>query len=143
MGISLALCFSLVLFICRGSGKSRSLGRPPASADPEEEGRCPRDSPGSALSPGPIPWPGGGAHRLRPVLTAPHLRLWVEALPSPEPQGLCKVGGCRDTASDVYCGRLGSWMTQQSGLWREQGIGPLHLGLHRSCESPCLTIHGD
>ena len=143
MGISLALCFSLVLFICHGSRKSRNLGRPPASADPGEEGRCLRDSPGSALSPGPVPWPGGGAHRLRPVLTALNLCLWVEALLSPEPRGFCKVGGCREMALDVSCGQLGSWMTQQSGLRWGQGIGPLHLGIRRSWESPCLTDHGD
>ena len=103
----------------------------------------PEGQPWKCTQPWTRPVAGRGAHRLRPVLTAPNLRLWVEALPSPEPRGFCKVGGCREMAPDVSCGQLGSWMTQQSGLRWGQGIGPLHLGIRRSWESPCLTDHGD
>ena len=137
-GIFLALCFSPVLFISRGSRKSRSLGRPPASADPEGEGRClclsiPEGQPQKRTQPRTRPRGREGEHTNYVLRShAPRLRLWVEALPSPEPRRLCKVGGCRETDPGVYCGWLGSWMMQQSGLWQGQGLGPLHLGIRRS-----------
>lgn len=124
-------------------------GQAPASVDPEEEGRClclsiPEGQPRKCAQPWTRPCGWEGEHADCVLFSpAPHLRLWVEALPSPKPQGLCKVGGCREMAPDVYCGWLGSWMTQQSGLWRGQGIGPPHLGICRSWESPCLNDHGD
>ena len=101
-------------------------GKAPCLCGPRGRRKMPEGQPWKCTQPWTRPVAGRGAHRLRPVLTAPNLRLWVEALPSPEPRGFCKVG----VKLELRNASLGKDLQNLAGFWAARGPGCLAgLGL--------------